>query len=90
MRAGVKLGSGCIIGGRSIVTKDVPPYAVVVGNPGRIVRYRFDDKTIERLLAIRWWRYKFTDFVGFDFRDIDQLIALVESGTLKPFDEAFY
>lgn len=52
---GVKIGHGAIIGTRTVVTKEVPPYAVVVGNPGRIVKKRFDDKTIERLLALNWW-----------------------------------
>jgi acetyltransferase-like isoleucine patch superfamily enzyme len=90
VRAGVKLGTGCIIGGRSIVTKDVPPYAVVVGNPGRIIKYRFDEKTIERLLKSEWWKYKFTDFVDIDFRKIEQFLELIESGNLKVFDEIFF
>lgn len=52
---GVTVGDGAIIGTAAVVSKDVPPYAIVVGNPGRVVRRRFDDATIDRLLAIRWW-----------------------------------
>lgn len=52
---GVKIGNGAIIGTRAMVTKDVPDYAVVCGNPGRVVRMRFDDATIRRLLDIAWW-----------------------------------
>lgn len=52
---GVDIGSGAIIGARSVVTKDVPPYAVVAGNPAQVIRYRFDEKTIEQLLDIQWW-----------------------------------
>lgn len=53
--SGVKIGHGAIIGARSVVAKDVPPYCTVVGNPGRVVKQRFDDATIERLLKLAWW-----------------------------------
>ncbi len=49
------IGAGAIIGTHAVVGKDVPPYAVVVGNPGRVTRIRFDEATVEALLAIRWW-----------------------------------
>jgi virginiamycin A acetyltransferase len=49
------IGHGAVVGAGAIVCRDVPPYAVVVGNPGRVVRYRFDPPTIEQLLAERWW-----------------------------------
>ena len=55
IRQGVRIGTGAIIGAYAVVTRDVPPYAVVVGNPGRVVRYRFDEALIARLLATRWW-----------------------------------
>lgn len=49
------IGDGAVVAAGAVVNKDVPPYAVVVGNPGRVVRYRFDPPTIEHLLAERWW-----------------------------------
>ncbi len=53
--SGVKIGDGAVIGTGAVVAKDIPPYGVAVGNPARVVRYRFDEKTIEKLLKIKWW-----------------------------------
>jgi virginiamycin A acetyltransferase len=52
---GVKIGNGAVIATKSVVTKDVPDYAIVGGNPARVIRKRFDDATIARLLKIAWW-----------------------------------
>jgi virginiamycin A acetyltransferase len=52
---GVTISDGAIIGAHAVVAKDVPPYAVVVGNPGIVKHLRFDAETISALLAIRWW-----------------------------------
>lgn len=53
--SGVTIGDGSVVGARAVVTHDVPAYGIVVGNPARLVRYRFDSHTITRLQAIRWW-----------------------------------
>jgi virginiamycin A acetyltransferase len=50
-----RIGDGAVVAAGAVVNKDVPPYAVVVGNPARVVRYRFDPETIEHLLAEKWW-----------------------------------
>lgn len=53
----VEIGDGAVIGAGSVVAKDVLPYEIVAGNPGRHVRYRFDQETIERLIEIAWWNW---------------------------------
>lgn len=54
---GVRIGDGAIIATASVVTKDVPPYAIVGGNPASLLRYRFEERIIGRLLAVRWWEW---------------------------------
>lgn len=54
---GVKIGSGAIIGAKSVVAKDIPPYAIAVGNPIKIIKYRFDRETIKKFMAIKWWNW---------------------------------
>lgn len=53
--SGVTIGHGAVVAARAVVTRDVPPYAIVAGNPARIVRYRMSEERIAQLLARRWW-----------------------------------
>ncbi|MGN6586324.1 MAG: CatB-related O-acetyltransferase [Solirubrobacterales bacterium] len=53
--SGVTIGDGAALAANSTVTRDVEPYAIVAGNPARLVRHRFDPRTVERLLAVAWW-----------------------------------
>lgn len=57
VRAGVKIGNGAVIGMGAVVTRDVRDYAIVAGNPGREIRRRFDDATVEALLKSQWWTF---------------------------------
>nr|WP_051371461.1 hypothetical protein [Mesorhizobium loti] len=52
---GVTIGDGAVVGTNALFTKDVPPYAMVVGMPAKILRYRFPPETIEHLMSLRWW-----------------------------------
>ncbi|MFC4348829.1 CatB-related O-acetyltransferase [Kordiimonas lipolytica] len=54
---GIKIGTGAIVAAGSVVTKDVPPYAIVGGNPARVIKYRVDEELIEPLLESKWWEY---------------------------------
>lgn len=56
--SGVKIGNGAIVGAKTVVAKDIPDYAVAIGNPARIVRYRFQPQTIARLLDLGWWDWE--------------------------------
>lgn len=55
IKEGVTIGSGAVVGMGSVVTKDVAPYAIVGGNPAKLIRYRFSDEIIEKLISIKWW-----------------------------------
>jgi acetyltransferase-like isoleucine patch superfamily enzyme len=53
--SGVTIGDGAVIGAHSIVTKDVPPYSIFAGNPGRVRKMRFSKEDVEFLLELKWW-----------------------------------
>ena len=55
--SGVTIGDGAVIGAGAVVASDVPPYAVVIGNPAKIVKHRFDSSNIEYLLKLKWWNW---------------------------------
>jgi acetyltransferase-like isoleucine patch superfamily enzyme len=55
--AGITIGRGSIIGAGSVVTKDIPPYSIAVGNPARVIRSRFPDSVIQELEESRWWTW---------------------------------
>lgn len=55
--SGVNIGNGAIVGAGAVISKDVPDYAIVVGNPGKIVKFRFSNDTIDKLLNLKWWEW---------------------------------
>lgn len=58
VKQGVSIGNGAVIGMGSIVTKDVPDYAIFAGNPAKLIKFRFDENIIKKLLKIQWWNLK--------------------------------
>lgn len=89
IRRGVEIGDGAIIGARSVVTRDVPPYAIVAGSPAKIVRYRFESDVIDELLRLQWWLYGLSALDGVDFTDIDLALWRIDqnisSGRAAPY-----
>ena len=71
----VSIGDGAIIASRSVVTKDVPPYSIVAGNPAKVIRHRFDDKTIAGLCEIKWWDWP--------IEKINQNISAIVGGDMR-------
>lgn len=87
LKRGIKIGTGAVIAARSVVTKDVPPYAIVGGVPAKLIRKRFNDQIIEELLQSSWWDYMFVDFPKGGFGSIesflDQFHRLKSEGKLR-------
>lgn len=88
IRRGVTIGNGAIIAANSFVGRDVPDYAIVGGTPAKVIKYRFPEKTVERLIALRWWRYDINDLAGVQFDEIDRAIDEIEhrqaDGSIAP------
>ena len=76
---GVKIGDGVVIGANSLVNRDIPAYAIAVGSPAKIIKYRFDKATINRLLELSWWNYS-----------LDTIKKNPELFSLKPTEEVLF
>src|SRR5690606_20491270 len=83
---GASIGDGAIVAAGSVVTKPVPAYAIVAGVPAKLVRMRFPDPIVERLLAEKWWRFDASSLSGLPFDDpvraLDELQSRISAGTV--------
>lgn len=75
IRAGVTVGDGAIIAANAVVTKHVPPYAIVGGSPAKLIRYRFEPEVIERLLLAKWWNKSIEELTDLPFDDINACLS---------------
>ena len=73
----LKIGDGAVIASNSVVVKNIPPYAIVGGNPAQVIKYRFDGKIIESLLRIKWWDWDI-DKIHDNFKYFNQIEKFVE------------
>jgi virginiamycin A acetyltransferase len=80
---GVTIGNGAIIGTRAVVSRNVPDYAIVTGNPGNVVKKRFDDATIGALLEIAWWHWPHERIARYVPAIAGQDIAALRCGLLE-------
>lgn len=89
IKAGVRVGNGAIIGANAVVTRDVNPYAIVAGNPARVIRSRFPEEVVRHLEQLQWWRFAFTDLDGIDLRQVGPALGLLEervrNGGIAPY-----
>jgi len=79
---GVSVGDGAVVGSCSVVTKDVAPYSVVAGVPAKVIKYRFNEEIIEKMLEIKWWDWPH-EVIGKrldDFKDTEYFIRKYGDG----------
>lgn len=77
---GVTIGDGAVVAAGAIVTRDVPPYAIVGGIPAKIIKYRFDTETIQKLIGLKWWdkNQAWIKEHADDFEDVEKLLSHLE------------
>ena len=79
--SGITIGDGAVVGAFSVVSKDVDPYSIVAGNPMKVIKKRFDDEVIEKLLKLKWWEW--------DKEKINKYVKILCSNDINKIDELF-
>lgn len=89
IKNGISIGDGAVVAANTVVTRDVPAYAIVAGVPAKIIKYRFSEEIIDALLALKWWDYKFTDLPDNQYCDdieyfVENLSLRIDRGDIAP------
>ena len=89
IKPGIIIGDGAVVAAGSVVTKNIEPYTIVGGVPARALKTRFPERTVERLLAVKWWQYAMWDLRDLPWDEVDRSIGLIEervaAGRLLPY-----
>ncbi|MGH7945933.1 MAG: acetyltransferase [Opitutaceae bacterium] len=84
--AGKRIGTGAVVGSGAVVTKDIPPYAIAVGVPAKVIKFRFPPDVVEKLMAIAWWDWDRTTLVE-RFKDLLDLDGFIQKYGATPVPE---
>lgn len=87
---GITIGTGAVVGANAVVTKSVPPYAVIGGVPARVISYRFSKAVIRSLLRSKWWEYSIKDIETFHVGNVFQFMEDLSASGYKPHELPTY
>jgi acetyltransferase-like isoleucine patch superfamily enzyme len=85
--SGVEIGKGCVIGAGSIVTKSLPPYSICVGNPAKVINFRFDDLVVQKLSKLDWCQFSPDELKDINFQNIEVALSQVLELVNRKFNE---
>lgn len=83
----IKIGNGAIIAAGAVVTKDIPPYAIAAGIPAKIIKYRFSDEIISRLLQSKWWDIPISELKNLDVENVEHFLEQIETRQRKIYED---